>query len=411
MIIVAAAVLVGSTPWSCDQEDSRIRGHLGDALTQLRTAPPVGLRADQRAARAEVIALLERYVAESKFPRTRGEAGPVFVDEAGTHCAMGALIAATGGSAIVERIHESRNLETVGTLADEPGVEEWLEAHGMTAEEAALVQPTYFECLPPIVHCRTRQSSDWLIMTPRGEEGDATPFRVPAGQCHSELANFHPLRIQSFREEIGEVPAGSLFSEKSHRFATIDGELPLDVSSCGHRLVMTPAALAAKDPTECAKTLMQSDLRWLIPVCASRNSGAGVAHACHPNGRRISQRLPTRGGGLQYALEESDWFEDAFPDAGVTPEMFAAAEAMAWDESDDGGALVQPPDRSGYVLWAEACPGDAGLSVGTNAAVPGCSSTGTDGVFLFALFTLLARSRTCSNKRRLCSARIDPAVG
>jgi hypothetical protein len=68
---------------------------------------------------------------------------PVFVDEKGTHCAVGHLLALSGHGALVEKIATERNLATVRELSNEPELVAWLEAAGLTLEEAALIQPGY----------------------------------------------------------------------------------------------------------------------------------------------------------------------------------------------------------------------------------------------------------------------------
>lgn len=72
VLTLAAVVTLASTPWTCAHEDARIRRHLADALTQLRTTTPPGLTGAQRDARAELISLLEVYAEEGRFPRRHG---------------------------------------------------------------------------------------------------------------------------------------------------------------------------------------------------------------------------------------------------------------------------------------------------------------------------------------------------
>ncbi|MBL8920276.1 MAG: hypothetical protein JNJ54_15525 [Myxococcaceae bacterium] len=382
MLTLAAVALLGSAPWTCDREDARIRRHLADALTQLRTTTPSGLTGAQRVARTEVIALLDAYAAEGRFPRRQGTPSPVFVDEAGAHCAMGALLAGTGASALVERIRLARNLETVGTLANEPGLAEWLVAHGMTAEEAALVQPTYYRCVPPLFHC-AGGTGGWLVVTPLAADGGHTPFLFAESsgmQCRGEpyTSLGGAWTGEEYRPWVEGAPVGSIFSERLGTFATQDGELPLSVAPCSAPVVLTPSLLAAPDRQTCMKRAIQSDLRWLIPTCSTHRS-AEDSLACHPEGRRRSGLLPRRGT-LQ-AVVEAELGAGFFQDAGITPAMFAAAEALAWDESDDGGVARSPADRSRYLRWIPG--GDpqcvAARDAGVDAGAPARPDAGYDG--------------------------------
>ncbi|MFO0557677.1 MAG: hypothetical protein U0269_06630 [Polyangiales bacterium] len=71
---------------------------------------------------------------------------PVFVDEKGTHCAVGHLLALSGQSQLVRKISFERNLATVHQLSDEPALAQWLDAAGLSLAEAELIQPGY----PPL---------------------------------------------------------------------------------------------------------------------------------------------------------------------------------------------------------------------------------------------------------------------
>jgi len=56
---------------------------------------------------------------------------------------MAFLIAASGRGDIVDHIARHRNYALVPDLIDEPGLGDWLEAHGLTVAEAARIQPSY----------------------------------------------------------------------------------------------------------------------------------------------------------------------------------------------------------------------------------------------------------------------------
>ena len=67
---------------------------------------------------------------------------PIFVDQFGTHCAVGYLMHRSGSDAIVDQIVRSNNLVYINEI--ESGVPmEWILNSGLTQSEAALIQPSY----------------------------------------------------------------------------------------------------------------------------------------------------------------------------------------------------------------------------------------------------------------------------
>jgi hypothetical protein len=129
------------------REVARVRTHLGRVEAELRAADVSHLSMAQRSARAHHIEVLRAYREAGVFPHNHvldGRYSPVFVDEHGTHCAVGYLIAQSGRKDIVRRIASTRNYATVHQLADEPGLAEWLHDAGISLEEAARIQPEYF---------------------------------------------------------------------------------------------------------------------------------------------------------------------------------------------------------------------------------------------------------------------------
>jgi hypothetical protein len=103
---------------------------------------PVGV---SPAARARSLAQLEACSQAGRFPLhgVRGRHRPVFVDHRGTHCAVGHLLAPNGHTGLVRRIAAERNHAYVPELAPTPGLLPALSTLGLTAREAALIQPTY----------------------------------------------------------------------------------------------------------------------------------------------------------------------------------------------------------------------------------------------------------------------------
>jgi hypothetical protein len=127
-------------------EVARIRAHLAGVERELLDADVSHLTPAQRAARTDHVAVLREYREAGVFPHNHvvaDRAVPVFVDEHGTHCAVGYLMMRDGRSDLVARISRTRNLATVPELADEPGLAAWLDGAGLSLEEAARIQPWY----------------------------------------------------------------------------------------------------------------------------------------------------------------------------------------------------------------------------------------------------------------------------
>jgi hypothetical protein len=129
-----------------ERERARIRAHLEEVEAELRARDVSELTAAQRRARAHHVEVLRAYRERGVFPKNTdfpGQKRPYFRDQEGTLCAMAYLIEASGGAEFVDRIARTRNNAYVPELVDEPELVAWLEAAGMTVEEAARVQPGY----------------------------------------------------------------------------------------------------------------------------------------------------------------------------------------------------------------------------------------------------------------------------
>ncbi|WP_405282473.1 hypothetical protein V3331_09905 [Gaopeijia maritima] len=150
-VIVLLAALVAlsgarsAAPPSADDERARVRAHLEGVLEQLRTSPPAGLDAPQRAARAETIEWLAEYTERGRYPHNHVTAvtSPIFVDPHGTPCAVGYLLLRSGEHALVDRIVRTDNRVRVAQLAGDEQLGRWLRERGITLEEAARIQPVY----------------------------------------------------------------------------------------------------------------------------------------------------------------------------------------------------------------------------------------------------------------------------
>lgn len=126
------------------RERSRVASHLSRAEKFARENAPA-LDPSRALVRALLLRALREYREDGAFPQNhqRHCNTPVFVDDRGTRCAVGHLLALSGQAPLVDKISSERNLATVHQLSDELGLAQWLDAAGLSLEEAALIQPTY----------------------------------------------------------------------------------------------------------------------------------------------------------------------------------------------------------------------------------------------------------------------------
>jgi hypothetical protein len=133
-------------------EKARIQRHLARIEAELLAADVSALTPSQRRARQERIGRLREYRLAGRFPHNHqfpGRRVPYFTDQHGTLCAMAYLIATSGGRDIVSQVTGTANNATVTALAGNaalgPALATWLEANGLTVEEAQRIQPAYEE--------------------------------------------------------------------------------------------------------------------------------------------------------------------------------------------------------------------------------------------------------------------------
>ncbi len=152
-----------SAAWALD--DPAVQDHLLTVAETLRRETPDSLPPARRAARLEALDALEQYAWVGDFPDNpgfvratwperaprvyepllEGPSAPVFVDEDGTHCAVGYLMA-LDAPGLVDRIDARHHTDFLAEI-DTPGLGEdvgsWADSHGFTVNELAWIQPTY----------------------------------------------------------------------------------------------------------------------------------------------------------------------------------------------------------------------------------------------------------------------------
>jgi MYXO-CTERM domain-containing protein len=136
----------GSTP--AELERFRIRRHLALVVDTLRRETPPDLAEGPARARAQLLDELHLYAERGEFPKNLDFPDrriPYFIDEFGTACAVGYLMIVSGAAQLAHEIARDENNDLVADI-DHPGVGPWLAANGLTAAEAAWIQPEYGPC-------------------------------------------------------------------------------------------------------------------------------------------------------------------------------------------------------------------------------------------------------------------------
>jgi hypothetical protein len=127
------------------RERRRVARHLLRAEKTARTRDVSNLDHVRQLIRSLLLDALADYRREGRFPKNTDFpwAMPSFIDRNGTRCAMAHLLELGGAGDLVKYVHENMNFAFVRELAHMPEVTAWLDAAGLTVEEAALIQPTY----------------------------------------------------------------------------------------------------------------------------------------------------------------------------------------------------------------------------------------------------------------------------
>lgn len=152
-------VVHGVAPVDGEDEVLRIQTHLAWVEAKLRMADTGHLDEGQRRNRGFILDLLHEYWLAGQFPANRdypGERRPCFIDSDGNLCAVGYLLAQTRGLEAAEFINDRYQYDYLLDIQD-ASLEEWATANGLSLEECAMIQPTYwFPTEPTIVYERLK---------------------------------------------------------------------------------------------------------------------------------------------------------------------------------------------------------------------------------------------------------------
>ena len=149
-LVVPVLVLAARSPvpWGgrAAAETARIRARLAAVERDLRAKDVSARPPGERLARSRNLDILHEYWVRGVFPKNTSVPGarvPYFIDRYGTRCAMAYLIEQSGRGDLVARVAATNNNARIRDLKADPELVAWLRENGLTAGEAALIQPSY----------------------------------------------------------------------------------------------------------------------------------------------------------------------------------------------------------------------------------------------------------------------------
>lgn len=131
-----------------DLEDAtpreRVEVHLRYVLEQLERNPPPDLEPGQLVRREQMLAALERYIDEGRFPRNDTFEGtrPRLADPDGNLCAVAYLIAEAWGHDVAMELVDRWEWAYIDEI-DDPRLDAFGAVYGFTDTELATIQPSY----------------------------------------------------------------------------------------------------------------------------------------------------------------------------------------------------------------------------------------------------------------------------
>lgn len=135
----------GKLPDKLTNENLRIKTHLEYVEKLLRSKNTSGLSDNLKSARAFLLDKLHEYWTAGNFPKNYDhpeERKPCFIDKDGNICAVGYLVEQSSGRLLAEAINHEYKYDKIRDM-HLPDVSEWIQNSGLTAEECAMIQPTY----------------------------------------------------------------------------------------------------------------------------------------------------------------------------------------------------------------------------------------------------------------------------
>ncbi|MBX3198994.1 MAG: hypothetical protein KF850_23235 [Labilithrix sp.] len=321
-------------------EVARVQAHLATAESMLAARTTESFEPLQRLTRRLLREELSAYRARGCFPKNRehpGERTPHFIDADGTRCAMAHLMEIGGAEALVAEIAATNNNAYVAELAADARFLAWLDAAGLSVEEAATIQPSY-TCLPP-QDCLCQGNGEGVVTW------EGTILARDAGQWRQDA------RVDVVHGETGAVTAGDVVEvhvvlEAGQRVlgtATTGGTARVEVVArieaddrLGDRCLRdrdgmySPGALGPITPAQaanllvspegtCKAELAKLDPCWAVDTCESGSDEARCS------GARADGGAPSASAeGVQAPAEGAE-----APDAGCSTTAGAPVTSSA----------------------------------------------------------------------------------
>ena len=135
----------GIAPDDNSDETLRIKTHLEYVERLLRDRDLRTMPEELKKARERLLDLLREYWTASVFPRNYDHASrkPCFIDRDGRVCAVAYLVERTAGRELASTINSAHQYAMIAEM-DEPALTEWVANSGLSLEELAAIQPTYW---------------------------------------------------------------------------------------------------------------------------------------------------------------------------------------------------------------------------------------------------------------------------
>lgn len=170
---------IGGGTWRAEQR--RVHRHLAGAEAAAR-ARRVRLDPVRAAVRRLLLDELGGYRRRGRYPHNhcfRAHPAPEFIDAHGTRCAVAHLLEVSGQGELVRHVAATNNNARVPELARSPELRAWLAAAGLSASEAAAIQPSYcYQTQAEVCFCNQNPESGLAVGTIIDVRGDAVHVRI-----------------------------------------------------------------------------------------------------------------------------------------------------------------------------------------------------------------------------------------
>lgn len=125
-------------------DTKRIQFHLETVISHLSKLVPTGQTIAIQEKRTLLLNKLKAYAKRAIFPQNTYHKNrqPYFIDNKGTHCAVGYLMKVSGAEDLAVQISKEHNYDYLPNIKTE-GVLDWAEQHGFSLKELAWIQPGY----------------------------------------------------------------------------------------------------------------------------------------------------------------------------------------------------------------------------------------------------------------------------